>query len=158
MTIEEARSQCAQLQVLQVAHPAAALRGTFSVAYGGASTDSLPHDVSEERMELALEALPTLRDVQVTRQLSSDNNISTSSSSLALAFGYEWHVTFHSETPAVDNQRLSVNAGGVATVGGDDALVVTAAAAAAAASVVAHHAVLAKQFFNRHLALLLQQR
>ena len=77
-------------------HSSVAISGTFSVGYAGDSTDSLPFDVSEEAMELALEALPQIRDVQVTR----------ASSAGSAAGGYEWSVTFLSEAPVLKARRL----------------------------------------------------
>ena len=43
------------------------MRGTFIVTFDGDSTDTLAYDTDEDDMEFALEALPKLRDVQVTR-------------------------------------------------------------------------------------------
>ncbi len=103
---------------MKTSHPSSAVRGTFSLAYAGSFTDSLPHDISEEAMELALEALPSLRDVQVTR---SDN----------ASFGYEWSVTFFTESPTVANQRLHIDSRGLVAgndVGGHDGYSSTLAA------------------------------
>lgn len=83
------------------------ISGTFSVGYAGDSTDSLPYDVSEEAMELALEALSQIRDVQVTRAASAGG-----------AGGYEWSVTFLSEAPVLKARRLSVDSTGLSAPSG----------------------------------------
>ena len=56
----------AEVEVVQVA-AAGPLRGTFVVRYQGEATDTLPWDAAEETVEAALEALPSLRDVQVRK-------------------------------------------------------------------------------------------
>ena len=60
------------------------LGGAFSLRYGGAATQSLPHDASASAIKAALEALPTLAYVDVARDVYN--------------FGqYQWRVTFRSE-------------------------------------------------------------
>jgi hypothetical protein len=82
------------------------ISGTFVVGYAGASTDSLPFDVTEEEMELALEGLPQIRDVQVTRSNASSY------------VGYEWCVTFLSEVPASVDRQLTIDGNGLSAPGG----------------------------------------
>jgi hypothetical protein len=90
-----------EVQVIQTATTdSGLLRGTFEVSYDGFTTDTLPYDISEEAMEIALEGLEPLRDVQVTRRVSNSSM-------------YEWTVTFLSEQPFVDNQKLSADGSGL---------------------------------------------
>ncbi len=52
------------MEVVKVA-ASAELRGTFVLSYAGDATDTLPFDATEAAVEAALEALPSLRTVQV---------------------------------------------------------------------------------------------
>ena len=85
------------------------LRGTFVLSYAGYATDTLAWDTTEETLELALENLPPLRDVQVTRAPAVTGNASK---------GYEWAVTFLTEEPFVDNHQLTVDGSGLGNRGG----------------------------------------
>ncbi|KAJ0394096.1 hypothetical protein P43SY_010109 [Pythium insidiosum] len=87
-----------EVQILKIAGQdnADVVTGTFQVSYGAATTDALPIDVTELDLETSLRALSTLRDVHVER------------SPARISGGYEWTVTFHSESPAVAGRTLQL--------------------------------------------------
>ena len=62
-----------------------AVDGTFRLSFRGQSTGALPYDATEERVQLALEALQTVGRVQVARTGPVSN-------------GYMWEVTFLQNT------------------------------------------------------------
>ncbi|RLN71996.1 hypothetical protein BBJ28_00000989, partial [Nothophytophthora sp. Chile5] len=88
-----------EVQVLQIygQDSTDAVSGTFRVLYSDSQTEPLPVDVSEAELQDSLEALPTLRDVQVERSV------------VAARSGYEWTVTFLSEAPAVLGKTLTID-------------------------------------------------
>jgi len=94
-----------EVQVVRL-HGARGTRGTFVLDYAGARTSPLDHDVGEDDLELALEALPQVRDVQVTRTTTTSNSNGTT-------LGHEWAVTFLTEAPTVHGQRLRLDTSGV---------------------------------------------
>ena len=71
---------------------AAPLTGTFTLALDASITASLAKDISAASMELALEGLPTVGDVDVTRKTNVD--------------GYTWSVTFAGCRRHVTNASL----------------------------------------------------
>jgi len=93
------------------------LYGTFTLKYNGEETDSLPYDIEEEALELALEGLSTIRDVEVTRGMETNTTYSN---------GYEWSITFKTEEPYVDNFKLIVDGSGLSTTSPADISSVTA--------------------------------
>jgi len=119
-----------EVQVVRCAVEGAAgggggLRGTFQLSYAGYATDTLAWDTSEDALELALEGLPPLRNVQVTRAAAVSGNAS---------MGYEWAVTFLTEEPFVDNYKLSVDGSGLERTGAGGSAGCPAASAAPTAA------------------------
>lgn len=84
-----------EVQIIKIAGQSNAdvVTGTFQVSYAAATTDDLAVDVSESELQRSLEALPSLRRVRVKR------------SSVIISGGYEWTVTFLSESPAIAGGR-----------------------------------------------------
>lgn len=71
-----------EVQRIRTSAAAYDLSGTFAIEFGGFSTIPIPVDASAERVEAALEMLPTAGDVKVTRDDSPDTH------------GVDWTVTF----------------------------------------------------------------
>lgn len=61
------------------------LGGSFTLTFGGVATGPLAYDASEEEVELALEALPSLADVSVRRRVLTDR------------LGHAWDVEFSAQ-------------------------------------------------------------
>lgn len=87
-----------EVQVIKIAGQSNTdvVTGTFQMEYDGAMTAALPADVEELALQRNLEALSTLRQVHVER-------------SAQLSGGYEWSVTFVSESPAIAGKSLVVH-------------------------------------------------
>ncbi len=77
-----------EVQVIQASAPGALPSGSFRLGLDGYSTDWVPVDSSAIEMASELKALPTIRDLQVTR------------SDATSGLGYVWTVKFLSDLPS----------------------------------------------------------
>ncbi len=100
------------VQVIQASAPGALPpSGSFQLGLDGFSTDWIPADGSVREMASALKAIPSVRELQVTR------------SAVTSGSGYAWMVTFLSDLPpgpllVVESELLGVSGASV-TVGHD---------------------------------------
>ncbi|KAJ1434348.1 hypothetical protein B484DRAFT_417484, partial [Ochromonadaceae sp. CCMP2298] len=95
---------------VQVSNPGNALGGSFQLILGGASTSDIPYDAPEEAMAAALEALPSVRAVAVTRTPSFSTSVYSDSTIGGLERGFNWQVTFfavNSESGDVPQMRAN---------------------------------------------------
>lgn len=81
------------LKVVALRNGVEPLAGTFRVGYRGSMTPPLVSDISETDMKLALEALDTIAEVDVTR--------------FANGYGHDWRVTFKSELGNVESMAVN---------------------------------------------------
>ena len=87
------------------------LSGSFKLSYGGCTTADLDHDISDDDLETALEALGSIDDVDVTSQPTNGGGTDGQKA---------WHVTFRSEASAshkieADGSLLTGSGAGVFT-------------------------------------------
>ena len=79
--------------------------GAFRVAYNGSRTDYLPVTISADGLRNALQALPSIRGVQVSKA-----NVTTAS--------YTWSVTFTQDWPSLSNTTVLLQDAGVVPLPG----------------------------------------
>ena len=105
--------------------PGNGLTGTFTLCLGGAvQTPPIPHDATAEEMREALETLPTVAAVGVTRSSATTTTTTTTkawsgpSSGASLEGGYAWTVTFFAKGRHDARLGTALNARSAGT-GGD---------------------------------------
>jgi hypothetical protein len=97
-----------EVQEISLASPSTSpVRGTFTLGYGHATTDSLSIDSTAEDVKVALESLSTIRSVKVWRSGSNPN--------------YTWTVTFLAEFPSIYGSMLKIIEGPTKLIDNDGA-------------------------------------
>ena len=91
-----------EVQVIQTTSTANDLGGSFRVSFEEHSTADLSYDISADDMEAALEALPTIGDVEVSRSFVD---------TVKPRNGMKWTVTFVSHKINVPSLTVSTDAG-----------------------------------------------
>ena len=86
-------SYVSQVDTLEISSPVP-IRGSFKLAFANATTDYLPRDIDADSLRVALEALPSLREIQVFRS--------------AVNGGFIWTITYLQDFPKIYAQSLSV--------------------------------------------------
>ena len=96
---------------IDVVHPGNALGGSFQLLFGDEATAAIPFDASDQMVASALEALPSVHAVGVSRYPYDQSPTRLINGTLGMEHGYTWLVTFYvaEQTMGGDVPQMTAN-------------------------------------------------